>query len=74
MAIETTEKLYTTKEAGIRLGLGGDTVRQYIHRKLITAAGKVGHWYLISEAECRRYERKKRKRGNPLLGKKRRKN
>jgi excisionase family DNA binding protein len=73
MAIQTNQKLYTTKEAAERLRLAVDTVRQYIHRGIIKADSHIGHWHLVSEAECVRYEREKKPRGNPTLAKKSRK-
>lgn len=73
MAIETQSTLYTTAEAADRLSLATDTVRQYIHRNIIKPTTKIGHWHLISEEECQRYEREKNPAGNPNLVKKSRK-
>lgn len=68
MAIDTTEKLYTTTEAGKFLGLAQDTVRQYVFRSIITPFTQVGPSYLIAESELLRYRRERRKPGKPPQG------
>jgi len=56
----------TTAEAAKYMGLALDTVRQYVHRGVISAT-KFGHLHVITKAECDRYLREKRGPGNPQL-------
>lgn len=60
----------TTKEASGYLGLAEDTVRKYINRGLI-AARKAGPIHLVTKAECDRFKKTVRRRGNPNFVKQR---
>jgi len=55
-------KFFTPREAAEYLGFSETTVRQYIHRGLINAI-KFGNTWAISEAECSRYQKERRKPG-----------
>lgn len=59
----------TTTQAAEYLGLAANTVAVYVTRGLIKAR-KVGPINLITKAECDRYLRERRPRGNPNLVKK----
>lgn len=56
----------TTTEAAKYMGLQPNTVAIYVQRGLIKAR-KVGPINLITKAECDRYLRERRPRGNPTL-------
>jgi excisionase family DNA binding protein len=56
----------TVAEAAKRMELSEHTVRAYIERGLIKAR-KLGQMWLITAAECDRYLRERRPRGNPNL-------
>ena len=66
MPIKVTETVLTTTEAAKRMRLSKHTVLAYIERGLIKAR-KLGPIWLITAAECDRYSREKRPRGNPNL-------
>lgn len=59
----------TTTQAAEYLGLTRNTVAVYVQRGLIKAS-RVGPINLITKAECDRYLRERRPRGNPNLLKK----
>jgi excisionase family DNA binding protein len=58
----------TTTEAAKRMKLSNLSVLAYIKRGLIKAK-KLGPIWLITAAECERYNRERRPRGNPHLQK-----
>lgn len=60
------QETMTTAEAAKYMGLALDTVRQYVHRGLISTT-KFGNLHVITKAECDRYLREKRGPGNPHL-------
>lgn len=66
MPIKVTDTVLTTVEAAKRMGLSENTIRAYIERGLIKAK-KLGPIWLVTAAECDRYTREKRPRGNPNL-------
>jgi excisionase family DNA binding protein len=68
MAVATQVKndtVMSTREAADYLGLAENTVRQYIHRGIISAT-KIGPVWCVTESECDRYEREKREPGRPI--------
>lgn len=69
VAIQSNEKLYTTKAAAEYLGLSLDTIRKYIQRGSITPLDEcAGNGYLIEESELKRYlKESKDRRGNPAF-------
>lgn len=69
MAIESKEKLYTTKAAAEYIGLSLDTIRKYIQRGTITPIDeRAGNGHLIEESELIRYlHENKDRRGNPAF-------
>lgn len=56
------DRFYTPREAAEYLGFAEDTIRQYIKRGLIHAE-KFGTTWAVSESECKRYKKEKRKPG-----------
>lgn len=64
--IKVTGTVLTTTEAAARMRLSKHTVVAYIERGLIKAK-KLGPLWLITAAECDRYLRERRPRGNPNL-------
>lgn len=66
MAIRpTADTFFTTREAAEYLGFAEDTIRRYIYRGLIFA-NKHGRDYQVTKAECDRYKREKRSRGEKI--------
>lgn len=59
----------TTTQAAEYLGLSPNTVFVYIQRGLIKAE-KLGPINVITRAECDRYKKEKRPKGNPNFAKK----
>lgn len=68
MSKKDSEFPMTTREAANYLKLAENTVRQYINRGIIHAK-KAGPIHLVTKAECDRYKKEKRPRGNPNLQK-----
>ena len=56
---------YTSREAAKYMGLSENTVQQYVKRGLMKPSKRIGLYMLFSKAECDRYLRERRPRGNP---------
>jgi len=61
----------TTTKAAEYLGLSPNTVFVYIQRGLIKAT-KIGPINVVTKAECDRYKRERKPRGNPHFPRKKR--
>ena len=55
----------TTREVAAELKLGPGTIRQYVYRGLIRYSRRLGPLLLFSRAEIARFQRARRKPGNP---------
>lgn len=57
----------TYREAADRLGLDIDTVRRYTYRKIFDL-DYIGEHPMVSESSVTKYEKNRRKPGNPNMG------
>ena len=71
LPIETpTSKLMTTEEAAEFLSLSSHSIHKYVQRRLLKPEMTVGSAYLFSAAECERFQRERKPRGNPTFRRK----
>lgn len=70
MAINTKSPIMDLAEAARHMKLSVHTVRKYIQRDLIKPAATIGGVHILTVEECERYNRERRKPGNPTFSRK----
>ena len=67
MAIKSESPILSVTEAAARLGLSPHSIRKYIQKGLIHPIATVGGVHLLTEEECDRYGRERKRVGNPTF-------